>query len=219
MDVKCGLSHTGHFQNRVLRRIFGRKRYKITEAWRKPHNKKHYYLYSSPNESELRKMKWARHAPCIGTKMNAYRVLVGKTEGRRLLGRPRSRWEDNIVQCSGHLTTSDHQLFRVTPLKTPFGLLIRFITIPITCNYNHSQLSITLCHIYTAYNLTRSWLQSQLFLTRLHNYNPYTPILHSIRHTVFITHIHTSNKPSVHTSRNCFLPRTYCLALTLKTAT
>jgi hypothetical protein len=51
-------------------------------------------------------------------------------------------------------------------------------------------------------------------VTRLHNYNPYTPIFHSF--IVSITHIHTSNKHSVHTLRNCFLPRTYCLAITLK---
>jgi hypothetical protein len=49
-------------------------------------------------------------------------------------------------------------------LKTPFGLLIWFITISITRNYNHSQLFITLCHIYTAYNHTRSWLQSHITL-------------------------------------------------------
>jgi hypothetical protein len=51
-------------------------------------------------------------------------------------------------------------------------------------------------------------------VTRLHNYNSYTPIFHSL--IVSITHIHTSNKHSFHTLRNCFLPRTYCLALTLK---
>jgi hypothetical protein len=52
-------------------------------------------------------------------------------------------------------------------------------------------------------------------VTRLHNYNTYTPIFHSP--IVSITHIHTSNKHSVHTLHNCFLVRTYCLALTLKT--
>jgi hypothetical protein len=62
----------------------------------------------------------------------------------------------DIVQCSGYWTTSNHPLYGVTPLKTPFGLLIPFITIPVTRNYIHLQLFLTLCHIYTAYNLTRS---------------------------------------------------------------
>jgi hypothetical protein len=54
-----------------------------------------------------------------------------------------------------YLIRPDHQLYRVTPLKTLFGLVIGLFTI-LTRNYNHSQLSITLCHIYTAYNHTRS---------------------------------------------------------------
>jgi hypothetical protein len=79
----------------------------------------------------------------------------------------------------GYLITYDHQLYnirvldqfwslivRVTPPKTPFRLLIGLITIPITRNNNHSQLFITLCHIYTAYNHTGPWLQS--LITILH---------------------------------------------------
>jgi hypothetical protein len=57
----------------------------------------------------------------------------------------------------GSLINYDYQLYRVSPLKTPFILLIRFITIPITCNYIHLQLFLTLCHIYTAYSLTRQY--------------------------------------------------------------
>jgi hypothetical protein len=63
---------------------------------------------------------------------------------------------DDIVQCYGHLITSDHQIYRVTPLKTPVGLLILLLQSSPTRNYIHSQLFITLCHIYTAYNHTRS---------------------------------------------------------------
>jgi hypothetical protein len=61
----------------------------------------------------------------------------------------------NVVQCWDHLTTSDHQLYRVSIFETPFGLLIRLLQSH-TRNYIHSQLFITLCHLYTAYNLTRS---------------------------------------------------------------
>jgi hypothetical protein len=82
-------------------------------------------------------------------------------------------WMQTTLTCfnilwrfMGYLITSDHQLYRVLIFETPFGLLIRYITIPITRNYNYSQLFITLCHIYTAYNHTRLWLQS--LITLLH---------------------------------------------------
>jgi hypothetical protein len=55
----------------------------------------------------------------------------------------------------GSLIISDHQLYRITPLKAPFGLLIPLLQSSPTRNYIHSQLFITLCHIYTAYNHTR----------------------------------------------------------------
>jgi hypothetical protein len=55
----------------------------------------------------------------------------------------------------GYLVSSDHQLHRVTPLKTPFGLYSLYLQSH-TRNYIHSQLFLTLCHIYTANNHTRS---------------------------------------------------------------
>jgi hypothetical protein len=45
---------------------------------------------------KLKRMRWAGHLASIGEKRNAYRILVGKPEGKRSLGRPRHRWEDNI---------------------------------------------------------------------------------------------------------------------------
>jgi hypothetical protein len=62
------------------------------------------------------------------------------------------------VRGTRQLLTTSCTVFRYL---TPFWLLIRFITIPNTRNYNNSQLFLTLCHIYTAYNLTRS--QSLLY--------------------------------------------------------
>jgi hypothetical protein len=83
------------FENRVLKRIFGPKRDELTGDWRKLlHN-----LYSSPNIIRMiksRRMKWAGHVARIKENRNAYRILVGKPEGERPLGRPRSRWVDNI---------------------------------------------------------------------------------------------------------------------------
>jgi hypothetical protein len=86
------------FENRVLRRIFGPKRDKVTEEWRKLHNAKVHNLYSSPHIRQIksRRMRWVGQVACIGEGRNVYTVLVGKPEGKRPLGRPRCRWEDGI---------------------------------------------------------------------------------------------------------------------------
>jgi hypothetical protein len=71
------------FGNRVLRRIFGPKRDKVTEGLRILHNEELHNLYSSPiiaRMIQLRRMKWAGHVARIGEKRNAYRILVGKPE-------------------------------------------------------------------------------------------------------------------------------------------
>jgi hypothetical protein len=86
------------FENRVLRRIFGPKRDEVIGGWRKLHTELH-NLYCSPSIIRIiksRRMKWAGHVARMGEKRNAYRILVGKVEGKRPLGRPRRRWEDNI---------------------------------------------------------------------------------------------------------------------------
>jgi hypothetical protein len=85
------------FQNRVLRRIFGPKRYEVTGECRKPHNGELHDLYSSPNIMRVVKsrMRWTGQVVRMGEKRGVYTVLVGKPEGKRL-GRPRRRWEDNI---------------------------------------------------------------------------------------------------------------------------
>jgi hypothetical protein len=98
------------FENRVLRRIFGSKRDKVTGEWRKLYNEELNDLYSSRNivwEIKLRKMRWAGHIARMGESRTVYRVLVVKPEGTRPLGRPRHRQEDNIkmdlqeVGCEG----------------------------------------------------------------------------------------------------------------------
>jgi hypothetical protein len=75
------------------------KRDEVTGGWRKLRNKELHELYSSPSiirKIKSRKMSWARHVARMGEKRNAYRLLVGKPEGKRPLGRPRHRWVDNI---------------------------------------------------------------------------------------------------------------------------
>jgi hypothetical protein len=85
------------FELRVLRRIFGEERDEMTGGWRKLHNEKLRNLYSSPIKMiNSRSIRMAMHVAQIGKKRNAYRLLVGKPEGKRPLGRPRCRWVDNI---------------------------------------------------------------------------------------------------------------------------
>jgi hypothetical protein len=85
------------FENRVLR-IFGPKR-EEDGSWRKLHNDELHSLYSSHNLVRViksRKTRWARHVARMGEGRGVYRVLVGRPEGKRQLGVPRHKWEDNI---------------------------------------------------------------------------------------------------------------------------
>jgi hypothetical protein len=85
-------------ENRVLRKIFGPKR-EEDGSWRKLHNDELHKLYSSPNIVRViksRRMRWTGHVARMGKERDVYRVLVGRHEVKRPLGRPRRRWEDNI---------------------------------------------------------------------------------------------------------------------------
>jgi hypothetical protein len=95
----------GVFENRVLRKIFGPKR-EEDGSWRKLHNNELHNLYSSPIIVRViisRRMRWAGHVARMGKGRSVYRVLVGRSEGKRPLGRPRRRWEDNIKMDLGEL--------------------------------------------------------------------------------------------------------------------
>ena len=83
----------------VLRGIFGPRRDEVTGEWRRLHNKELNDLYCSPNIVRViksRRLRWAGQVARMGEERGAYRVLVGKPEGKRPLGRPRRRWVDNI---------------------------------------------------------------------------------------------------------------------------
>jgi len=87
------------FENMVLRRIFGPRKDEVMGEWRRLHNEELNDLYSSPNIVRVIKsriMRWTGHVVCMGEEKGVYRVLVGKPEGNRPLGRPRRRWVDNI---------------------------------------------------------------------------------------------------------------------------
>jgi hypothetical protein len=87
------------FENRALRRIFGPKQAEVIGGWRELHNEEFYNLYSSPSIITMIKSTMMRRAGNVtrtGAKRNAYRIFVRKPGGKRSLGRPRRRWEDNI---------------------------------------------------------------------------------------------------------------------------
>jgi len=98
------------FENWVLRGLFGPAMDEVPGEWRKLHDEEPNDLYSSPNIVRViksRRMRWAGHVTSMGERRGVYRILVGKSEGKRPLGRPRRRWENNIkmdfqeVGCGG----------------------------------------------------------------------------------------------------------------------
>jgi hypothetical protein len=94
------------FENRVLRRICGPKRDEVMAEWRKLLSEELHNLCSSPDiirQIKSRRMRWAGHVACMGEGRRMYKVLVGKPEGKRPLGRPRRRWEDGIKWTLGKL--------------------------------------------------------------------------------------------------------------------
>jgi hypothetical protein len=89
---------TRMFENRSLRRVFGPRRDEVTGEWRKLHNEELNNLYSVPNIVRVvnsRRIKWAGHVARMEVERLVHRVLLGNPEGKRPLGRPRRRWEDN----------------------------------------------------------------------------------------------------------------------------
>ena len=90
--------------------MFWPKRDSVTKEWRKLHNEELNDLCCSPiivRVKKSRRIRWAGHVARRGERRGVYRDLVGKSEGKRPLGRPRHRWEDNIkmdlqeVGCRG----------------------------------------------------------------------------------------------------------------------
>jgi hypothetical protein len=87
------------YENRVLRKIFGHTKDEVTGAWRKLHSEELDNLYLSPDitrQIKSRRMRWAGHVARIEGERKTYKVLVGKPEGKKPLGRPRRRWDDGI---------------------------------------------------------------------------------------------------------------------------
>jgi hypothetical protein len=84
------------FENGVVRRIFGPKRDEVTGEWSDLHSEELHNLYSSPYIIRQIKSRMMRWTACMGEERKVYKVLVTKSEGKRPLGRPMCRWEDEI---------------------------------------------------------------------------------------------------------------------------
>jgi hypothetical protein len=87
------------FENRVLRTIFVPTRDEVKGEWMKLHIEELHNLYSSPDiirQVKSRRMRWAGHVARMGEDRKVYKILLGKPEGKRPLGRPRRRWENGI---------------------------------------------------------------------------------------------------------------------------
>jgi hypothetical protein len=94
------------FENRVLKKIFGYKRVEVMGEWRKLHSEELCNLSSFPDtirQVKSRRMRWAGHVARMGEERKVYKVLVGKPEVRRPLGRPMRRWEDGIGMDLGEI--------------------------------------------------------------------------------------------------------------------
>jgi hypothetical protein len=95
------------FEKRVLRTIFDPKMKELAGDRRSLYNEELHKLYAPPNIIRVmksRRIRWAEHVSCTGKIRNAYNILVGKYKGKRPLGRPRHRYEDN--------TRMDHREIR-----------------------------------------------------------------------------------------------------------
>jgi hypothetical protein len=93
----------------VLRRIFGPKRDEVAGGWRKLHSAEIRDVYYSPSIIRVlksRRMRWTGHLARTRGK-NVYRLLVGKPEGKRPLGRPRCTWMNNIWMGLGEVGWGD----------------------------------------------------------------------------------------------------------------
>jgi hypothetical protein len=109
-----------------LLRIFGPKTTEVTGQWRKWHGGKLHNLYSSlyiTRQIKSRRMKWAGHVARMGEGRNLCRVLVGKPEGRKPLGRPRRRREDGIRMGLREIGWGVWSGFTLNRIGTVGGLL------------------------------------------------------------------------------------------------
>jgi len=125
MREECRLSVS---ENRVLMRIFGPKRDKVIREWRKLHNELN-YLYSRNIVWVIksRRMRCVGHVAHIGKRRGVYRVLVGKPEGKRPLGRPWHKWEDNIKMDFQEVGSGDRDWIKLGQGREGWQALVNVV--------------------------------------------------------------------------------------------
>jgi hypothetical protein len=102
----------------------------VTGGWRKLHNEELHGLYSSPSIIRVikaRRMRWAGYVARLEEVRGAYNILVGRPEGRRLLGRPRRRWEDNIKMDLGEIVFGDVDLIHLDQDRDRWRALVNTV--------------------------------------------------------------------------------------------
>jgi hypothetical protein len=116
-------------ENRVLRRIFGLKKDEVMGEWRKLHNEELHDLYSLPSIIRIIKSRtrWAGHVARMGEKKNTHRLLVGKPEGKRPLGRPRCGWVDNMRMDLGEVGWGDVDWIGLAQDKNRWRALVNWV--------------------------------------------------------------------------------------------
>jgi hypothetical protein len=118
------------FENRMPRKIFGPKGDEVTGEWRKLHNEELRDLYSSPSIIRIMKwsrIRWAGHVARLGEKRDVFRLLAGKPEGKRPLGRPKRRWVDNIRMNLGEVGWEDADWIGMAQDRNRWRALVSFI--------------------------------------------------------------------------------------------
>ncbi|KAJ4447338.1 hypothetical protein ANN_09342 [Periplaneta americana] len=144
------------FGNKVLRKIFGAKRDEVTEEWRKLHNAELHALYSSPDiirNFKSRRLRWARHVARMGEYRNAYRVLVGRPERKRPLGRPRRRWEDIIKIDLSEVGYDDGDWINLAQDRDRWRAYVRFLNSNMRYKSGGAQCDVhSWKSIFLAYN-------------------------------------------------------------------
>jgi hypothetical protein len=114
------------FENLVLRTMFGSRRYEVTGGWRKLHDSDPCGKNSSPSIMRMmksRRMKWAGNVVRMGEKRNSYRILVGKSEGKEPIRKPRHKWVNNIKMDPGEVGWCDVDWIVWLRMGTSTGLL------------------------------------------------------------------------------------------------
>jgi hypothetical protein len=124
------LSQNKQLLNILIKKDDGPKRDEVTGEWRKLHNEELRDLYSSPSIIRIiksRGMIWAGHVARMEEKRNAYRLLVGKPEGKRPLGRPRRRWVNNIRMDLGDVGWGDVDWIRLAQDRNRWRALVNSV--------------------------------------------------------------------------------------------